>query len=227
MDAPAYPLFLSLRDSICLVAGFGGVGRRKVAGLLACAPAAVHVFDLREPDDDEGRALLRHDAVRFHARACTEDDLRPCRLVFAATGSRAENARIAAQCARLGLLCNCVDAPEDGTFIVPAVARTERLAAALSTGGASPALARRWRGELEAWLAPRARMSRLMGELRPLVLALGMDTGQNTAIFRTLAASPLQDCLERGDLAGCRALLEQTLPPALHDRITELLDAVA
>ena len=110
---------------------------------------------------------------------------------------------------------------------MPAVARTERLAAALSTGGASPALARRWRGELESWLAPRARMSRLMGELRPLVLALGMDTGQNTAIFRTLAASPLQDCLERGDLAGCRALLEQTLPPALHDRITELLDAVA
>lgn len=227
MDAPAYPLFLSLRDSSCLVAGFGGVGRRKVAGLLACAPAAVHIFDLQEPEDEEGRALLRHEAVRFHGRPCTEDDLRPCRLVFAATGSRAENARIAALCARLGLLCNCVDAPEEGSFIVPAVARLGRLAAALSTGGASPALARRWRGELEAWLAPRARMARLMGELRPLVLALGMETEQNTRIFRTLAASSLQDCLEREDLHACRALLEQTLPPALHSRITELIDAVA
>lgn len=227
MDAPAYPLFLSLRASICLVAGFGGVGRRKVAGLLACAPAAVHVFDLGEPDDEEGRALLRHAAVRFFARPCTEEDLRPCRLVFAATGSREENARIAALCARLGLICNCADAPGEGDMIVPAVARADCLTAALSTGGGSPALARRWRGELEAWLAPRARMARLMSELRPLVLALGMDTRQNTRIFRTLAASSLQDCLERGDLDGCRALLEQTLPPALRDRITELLDAVA
>ncbi len=227
MDAPAYPLFLSLRDCACLVAGFGGVGRRKVSGLLACAPAVVHIFDLREPEDDEGRALLRHKAVRFHARACEEEDLRACRLVFAATGSRSENARIAALCARLGLFCNCADAPEEGSVIVPAVARIDGLTAALSTGGASPALARRWRGELEAWLAPRARMTRLMGRLRPLVLALGRDTGQNTSIFRTLAASPLQEYLERGDLAACRAILEQTLPPVLHDRITELLDAVA
>ena len=227
MDAPAYPLFLSLRDSRCLVAGFGGVGRRKAAGLLACEPAAVHIFDLHEPEDGEGRALLRHKAARFHTRTCTEDDLRPCRLVFAATGSRAENARIAALCARLGLLCNCADAPEEGSFLVPASARAGCLTAALSTGGASPALARRWRGELETWLAPRARTAHLMGALRPLILALGEDTRRNTGIFRALAASSLQDCLERGDLAACRALLEQTLPPALHDRITELLDAVS
>ena len=66
-----------------------------------------------------------------------------------------------------------------------------------------------------------------MGALRPLILALGEDTRRNTGIFRALAASSLQDCLERGDLAACRALLEQTLPPALRDRITELLDAVS
>ena len=50
---------------------------------------------------------------------------------------------------------------------------------ALSTGGASPALARRWRRELEDWLAPRVRMARLMGRLRPCVLALSSDSGQN------------------------------------------------
>ena len=97
------------------------------------------------------------------------------------------------------------------------------LAAALSTGGASPALARRWKGELERWLEPRSRMATLMGRLRPLVLALGHDTGQNTGLFRKLAESPLQQWLEEHDHENCTRYLQAVLPPALHANIAELL----
>lgn len=211
------------------MAGLGGVGRRKLAGLLACGPASVLALDTLRAEDlpAEAAALLADPRVCFECRSCAPADVRDRALVFAATGSAEENARIAALCREAGVLCNCASAPELGAFSVPAVARRNGLAAALSTGGASPALARRWRRELEDWLAPRARMVRLMGRLRPLVLALHAETGQNTQLFRALAASPLQSWLAEGDLESCRRWLLAELPPVLHVHIAELLDDLA
>ena len=221
--APLYPVFISLADLRCLLVGFGQVGQRKLAGLLACNPASVLVLDMAEPTA-EAAALLRDTRVRFERRAFQNADLPGCALVFAATGSAAENSRIAGLCAAAGILCNSASTPGEGSFQVPAVARTAQLAAALSTGGASPALARRWKGELEHWLAPRSRMAALMGRLRPLVLALGDDTGQNTRLFRKLADSSLQQWLEENDHENCRRCLQAELPPALHAYIAELLN---
>ena len=101
------------------------------------------------------------------------------------------------------------------------------MALALSTGGASPALSRRWKGELTTWLDARQKMVRLMGQLRPMVLALHDETGHNTALFRALAQSPLQDHLQQGDRQACLHCLQALLPPKLHDRIPELLDVIA
>lgn len=220
--APLYPLFLSLEGARCLVVGLGGVGRRKLSGLLACAPASVLALDRADPAP-EALALLADARVHFERRLCLADDVRGRALVFAATGDDAENRRIAALCREAGVLCNCASSPDLGAFQVPAVARGGPLAAALSTGGASPALSRRWRGELEGWLGPRARMAELMGRLRPLVLALEGETGQNTQLFRKLASSPLQGWLEQGDFERCRQWLLAELPPVLHDHIAELL----
>ena len=142
--------------------GLGQVGQRKLSGLLACNPASVLVLDPAGPATEsapEAAELLRDPRVHFERRACETADLNGCGLVFAATGSAAENSRIAALCAAAGILCNSASNPDEGCFQVPAVARSTPLAAALSTGGASPALARRWKGELERWLEPRSRMS--------------------------------------------------------------------
>lgn len=225
-NAPLYPLFLSLEGKHCLVAGLGAVGRRKLSGLLCCAPASVLVLDTAAAaaKNPEALSLLAHQGAHFENRACRPEDVRGRALVFAATGDALENARIAALCRQADVPCNCVSAPELGSFLVPAVARHDDLAAALSTGGASPALARRWRSELEIWLAPRARMACLMGRLRPLVLALNRETGQNAQLFRRLAASPLQQWLGQGDFQRCRQWLLAELPPALHAHLAELLD---
>ncbi len=222
---PMYPLFLSLNGLDCLLVGLGQVGQRKLAGLLACDPALVLVLERNDPPahDASLQDMLRDERVRFERRTCTADDIHGKILVFAATGDADENRRIAALCRSLGVLCNCASTPEEGNFQVPAVARCAPLAAALSTGGASPALARRWKGELAQWLAPRARMATLMGRLRPLVLALGVETGQNTQLFRSLAVSPLQQWLEAGDIENCRQCLLAELPAELHVHIAELL----
>ena len=201
-----YPLFLDLSGLHCLVAGLGGVGSRKLQGLLHCAPASILALDMETPAA-ELRPLLE--------------------LVFAATGNAEVNRHIALLCRERHILCNCIDAPAEGSFIVPAVARSGSMALALSTGGASPALSRRWKGELTAWLEARQKMVRLMGQLRPMVLALHDETGHNTALFRALAQSPLQDHLQQGDRQACLRCLQALLPPKLHDRIPELLDVIA
>ena len=221
-NAPLYPVFLALEGRHCLVVGLGQVGRRKLAGLLDCGPASVLVLDTAPPAA-AAAPLLRDARVCFARRACTEKDVAGRVLVFAAPNSTAENRRVAAWCRRAGVLCNCASAPEEGGFQAPAVARRPPLGVALSTGGASPALARRWRGELETWLVPRARMAVLMGRLRPLILALGAETGQNTLLFRKLAESPLQQWLERNETERCRLWLQEALPPALHAHLAELL----
>lgn len=222
-STPLYPIFLSLTGMHCAVAGLGSVGQRKLRGLLACDPATVLVRDIADTPPDAAE-LLCDPRVHFACRSLTREDISSCSLVFAATNSPAENTRIAALCASYGVWCNCATAPEQGNFHIPAVARRGSLTAALSTGGASPALARQWKSDLEHWLAPRARITTFMKRLRPLLLTLDAGTAQNTQIFRTLAASPLQNWLEVGNMEACYRLLLTELPPALHVHIAELLD---
>lgn len=229
-----YPLFLSLEGEHCLVAGLGEVGRRKLAGLIDAGVGSVLVLESKADGaeggmtpDAEAARLAADPRVQLERRACTAEDVRAARLVFAATSDARENARIAALCREAGVLCNCASAPELGAFAVPAVARSGGLRAALSTGGASPALTRILRRELEGWLASRAALAHFLGQLRPLVLALGKDTRHNSQLFRKVAASPLGDWLTEGDLARCRAWLERELPPALAAQALPLLDAPA
>ena len=228
----AYPLFLSLEGEHCLVVGLGEVGRRKLAGLLAAGVGSVLALDAGQaeaapesaPKPDAAR-LLADPRVRVERRPCTEADIAPCRLVFAATSDACENARIAALCREARVLCNCASDPALGQFAVPAVARSGELCAALSTGGASPALARNLRRELEGWLEPRAALAHFLGRLRPLVLAMNLDTRHNTQLFRKVATSPLGDWLAAGELDRCRRWLERELAPALAARAIPLLES--
>lgn len=218
-----YPIFIDLEQTSCLVVGAGEVGRRKLATLLQAHPQKVVLMDT-SPPGPECAALLADPRVFFVQQAFSLACLEGHSLVFAATGRREVNAAIAAACQSRGIWCNCTDAPLEGSFIVPATATHGSLTAALSTGGASPALARRLRHELEDWLKPRSNLAALLGKVRPFVLALGLNTEQNTRIFRTLAQSELQTALANKDMQQCEASLQALLPAALHPHIVEFLD---
>ena len=167
-----YPLFLDLRRVRCLVVGAGTVGKRKISALLQSQAQHILVLDLMALS----QYLPQDPRVSFEARAFREEDLAGRMLVFAASDERAVNAAVASAGAKAGILCNCVDAPDEGAFIVPVSARSGRLSLALSTGGASPAYARLLREELEEWLQDRSSLAELLGRIRPLLLALQMDT---------------------------------------------------
>lgn len=222
-----YPTFLDLHDKRCLIVGMGEVGRRKLASLLEAQPGEVLVLDtfvLADQKDAALKELLYHPAVSYQHRPFTDSDVTGRTLVYACTGSRVVNDTVAAACNRHGVLCNVIDAPEDGGFIVPAHFAVDDLLIALSTGGASPALAKRLRMELQEFVGTRfTGIIRLMARLRPMALALGRETGHNTALFRAIVASGLMDALQAGNKEQAEALLTQLLPNELHHKIGELL----
>lgn len=211
-----YPMFVSLENKACLVVGAGEVGTRKIASLLACGAGSVLVLDMREPEG-ELLELMKNPALTFERRSFEDKDLDGRFLVIASTSDEALNWRISDLCRERGLLCNIVDQPEKCSFIVPALFTQGDLTVAISTGGASPALARKIRQGLGEFLGDEyGALLVLMSALRPMVLALGLPTEENSALFRKLVHSSLLDALERGDAAAAENVLREILPAALH-----------
>jgi precorrin-2 dehydrogenase/sirohydrochlorin ferrochelatase len=148
---PYYPVALDLRDRLCLVVGGGPVAEAKVEGLLE-AGARVTVVS---PEVTESLATWAIDGRIIHRpHEYRADDLDGQQLVFSATDRREVTKAVAADARRRGLWVNAADDPAFCDFLLPSVLRRGRLIVAVSTGGASPALAARVRRDLEAYFAP-------------------------------------------------------------------------
>lgn len=222
-----YPLFIRLEGRSCLVVGAGRVGLRKIRSLLDCGASRLRVIECGPPRP-ELLELAALPGVELLTRPFEASDLDGVFLAIAATSDASLNARVARLCRERGILCNCVDAPEDGSFIVPSSVVRGDLCIAVSTGGQSPALTKRIRKDLQdAFGEEYAGFLALMGRLRPRVLALGESTEANSELFRALASGPLLEALKQNDAALARAELARLLPQQLHPYIPELLDGIA
>jgi precorrin-2 dehydrogenase len=145
-----YPVFLDLHGVPVLVVGAGPVAARKVAGL-AAAGALIRVVAPEVSSD-----LDRRQVDELHQRRYEPGDLDGVRLVVTATGDADVDAVVAADATAAGIWVNAADQPADCTFILPAVARNDPLTVAVSTDGASPALARRLRDRAAELLTDQA-----------------------------------------------------------------------
>ena len=160
-DKRYYMACLDLEGRSCLVVGGGRVGLEKVEGLLACG-ARVTVVAPRMVED------LEELAVERQRRGYRTSDLHGRFLVVAATSTPSLNRRIFGDAEARSLLCNVADTPELCSVILPAVHRVGPIAVAVSTGGASPALAQRIRDEVAARIGPEhAALARELQALRP------------------------------------------------------------
>jgi siroheme synthase-like protein len=130
-----------------VVVGGGEVASRKVEKLLLAGAAVLVV-------SPEIRPELAGMDVEIQRRPYEYGDLEGANLAFAATGSREVNAAVAREAKELGLPVNVADRPSEGDFAVPSTLQRGNLQVAVSTGGASPTLARRIRGELEEAFGP-------------------------------------------------------------------------
>jgi siroheme synthase-like protein len=138
----AYPVILDLHDVPVLVVGGGRIGARKAEGLVA-AGAVVRLV-AREVSEFVAAAGV----AEVRERAFEAADLDGMRLVVTATGDAVVDAEVSAAARASGIWTNAADQPIDCEFILPAVARVGRVTVAVSTDGASPALARELRNLL-------------------------------------------------------------------------------
>jgi len=142
-----FPVALDLAGRDVLVVGSDEDAVRRVEKLIA-AGARVRVL-ARGEVPEALRALEASASLHIEGRPAREEDLDGMALAFIATSEEAQAPPLHARALRTGQLVCTIDRPELCTFINPAVVQLGSLALTVSTGGASPALARRIREDLE------------------------------------------------------------------------------
>jgi precorrin-2 dehydrogenase/sirohydrochlorin ferrochelatase len=164
LDTPFYIACLKLTGRRCVVVGGGEIGLEKVEGLLACDGRVVLVAPDAGP---ELEALAREGSIEWIRREYEPGDLEGTFIVIAATNDTDVNIRVFDDAERRAMLVNVVDVPPLCNFILPAIVRTGPLAIAISTAGASPALAKRIKAQVAAEFGePYARLAVILNEVR-------------------------------------------------------------
>jgi precorrin-2 dehydrogenase/sirohydrochlorin ferrochelatase len=164
LETPFYIACLKLSGRRCVVVGGGEIGLEKVEGLLACDGNVVLVSPEAVP---ELEGLAAEGSIEWIRREYRAEDLEGAFLVIASTDSTETNIRVFDDAERRAMLVNVVDVPPLCNFILPAILRTGPLAIAISTAGASPALAKRMKREIGALFGEEyARLAVLLNEAR-------------------------------------------------------------
>jgi siroheme synthase-like protein len=165
LATPFYIACLKLTGRRCLVIGGGEVALEKVEGLLACDGRVTLMAPHAVPELEQ---LAREGSIEWEPRAYAgPEDLEGVFIAIAATDDTDANIRVYEDAERRAMLVNIVDVPPLCNFILPAIVRTGPLAIAISTAGASPALAKRIKREIaESFGVPYARLAELLNEVR-------------------------------------------------------------
>ena len=218
LDIPFYIACLKLSGRRCVVVGGGDIGLEKVEGLLACEGEVT----LIAPDAIEPlRELASESSIRWEQREYSgPQDLEGVFMVIAATNDTDVNIQVYDDAEQRAMLVNVVDVPPLCNFILPAVIRTGPLAIAISTAGASPALAKRIRNEIaEEYGEPYARLAILLNEVRGWAKGT-LPTYQDRKVFFESIVNGEPDPIEllrRGDEHAVRDLIaaaQRTHEPA-------------
>jgi precorrin-2 dehydrogenase/sirohydrochlorin ferrochelatase len=164
LETPLYIACLKLKGRNCLVVGGGEIGLEKVEGLLACDATVT----LISPDAVPAlREYAAEGSITWERRAYEPADLEGKFMVIAATSASEVNIGIYEDAERRAMLVNVVDVPPLCNFILPAIVRSGPLAIAISTAGASPALAKRMKREIaDAFGEPYARLAIMLNDAR-------------------------------------------------------------
>jgi precorrin-2 dehydrogenase/sirohydrochlorin ferrochelatase len=168
-----FPIFLKLAARPCIVIGAGHLAESKIESLQA-ANAQITVI---APEASERiRDLAAVGEIQLHQRPYADGDLTGNFLVVAATNVPAVNRAVFHEATEKGILCNAVDDPPFCDFYFPSVVRRGDLQIAISTAGASPALAQKIRKDINAqlpldageWLADLGNLRREVVAAEPL-----------------------------------------------------------
>lgn len=207
-----YPVFLDLDKTCCLVVGGGTIAERKVEALLAAGGEVT----LISPELTAAlRVLEAAGRLTVQQRRYQRGDLDTVALVIAATDNPTLQRQIAADAKQANILCNIVDQPVLCSFIVPAVVQQGDLTIAVSTNGASPALAKKIRQDLTEQFGPEYAVAlRLLRRIRERLIHEQRSAKDRQRLLTDLVESSLLDYLRDRQTDKLDALLQRTLGEA-------------
>jgi len=203
------PIFLNIRGQPCLVVGGGDVAARKVE-LLLKAQASITVV---APKLCAALTTLSKAGKLTHVAALFLDEhVGGQRVVIAATDDEAVNRVVAETAQRKNIPVNVVDRPELCTFIMPAIIDRSPVVVAVSSGGASPVLARLLRARLES-LVPAAygRLATLVSSFRDKVKARFAPGADRRVFWERVLQGAVAEMVYAGRDEEARVALEKQL----------------
>jgi precorrin-2 dehydrogenase / sirohydrochlorin ferrochelatase len=210
LDTPFYIACLRLSERRCVVIGGGDVGLEKVEGLLACDGDVTLVA----PEATAPLAELAHEgSIRWERRPWRPSDLERTFIAIAATSDTDVNIQVYEEAERRAMLVNVVDVPPLCNFILPAIVRSGPLAIAISTAGASPALAKRMKREIGAQYGePYARLAEILNEARGWAKASLPTYQDRKEFFESIVGGDPDpvELLRRGEEEAVRELVAAT-----------------
>lgn len=210
MSHDLYPVFLDLSGRIVVVVGGGAVATDR-AGKLAAHGAVVRLVS---PDTTPAlREMLADGRIPDHrARRYEAGDLDDAVLVVAATDDAAVNRRVRDDARAAGAEVNVADDPTGSTAIIPALMRSGDLAVAITTGGASPVVARRIRQDLAERFGPGwSGLIALLGETREEVVDRHPDIAERRAVVEALLDTDVVSRIAERGPEACRGEVRDAL----------------
>jgi precorrin-2 dehydrogenase len=164
LETPVYVACLRLSGRRCVVIGGGEVGLEKVEGLLVCGGEVTLIAPDAVP---ELQRYAKEGSIRWERREYRASDLEGTFIAIAATSQTEVNIAVYEDAERRAMLVNVVDVPPLCNFILPAIVRSGPLAIAISTQGASPALAKRMKREISDLFGDEyARLAEILNDHR-------------------------------------------------------------
>jgi uroporphyrin-III C-methyltransferase/precorrin-2 dehydrogenase/sirohydrochlorin ferrochelatase len=204
-----FPVFFDLTALKVLVVGGGEVALRKVALLERSGALITLVAPEVLPELEERAAAGK---INLAVREFVPDDLDGARLVIVATSRRAVNRWIASLSEARSIPVNVVDDREASRFIVPAIIDRDPVLVAISTGGASPVLARRLRERLEALIPKKiGELALWLRALRHAARRRLRDTDERRRFFENIVDGPAARRFIDGDARGAQAIAQRLL----------------
>ena len=191
-----YPVYLDVRSRPCLVIGGGAVAERKTLTLLE---AGADITIVSPALTEKLQELSLSGKITHRKKNFEEKDLSGEFLVIVATDSPYLNRFAALACKKRQILANVVVPPDESSFIVPSVIERGDLLIAVSTGGISPALAKKIRQEFEAHYGQEYTLFlERLAKVRKRVLDEVPDERKRRAIFQAIVDSDVLDLLKKG-----------------------------
>lgn len=204
-----FPLFVKLQQQPCLVIGAGEIAARKIE-LLGRAGAKITV--IARDFSDAVLALETRFSLEFRQKYFEASDLKDFKLVISATDNRKTNEAVAAAARAAEILVNVVDSPALCNFIFPAIIDRSPIIVAVSSGGASPVLARLMRAKIETVIpAAYGKLAQLAEDFRQQVKQAFTQPAQRRIFWEQVLQGKIAELVFAGRESEAKIELQQTL----------------